>query len=177
MSSAMSSATSPAKQLMRRACGETCSPSYPPPFASNVDANPHQAPFDGRTPMTSSGAARYAAAVAAGRIERDQAQLAIVEKMAQLDARFSNGRVTDKSSVLAWLFASRERALAPLKGIYLYGDVGRGKTMLMDFFFESSSVVRKRRAHFHEFMLDVHERIYLIRDKMKFGEHADEDPI
>src|SRR5215831_17262454 len=127
--------------------------------------------------MTSPVATRYTAAVAAGRIERDEAQVAIVEKMARLEARISDRPLTDKSSVLAWLFASRERALAPLKGIYLYGDVGRGKTMLMDFFFESSSVVRKRRAHFHEFMLDVHERIYLIRDKMKFGEHADEDPI
>jgi cell division protein ZapE len=82
-----------------------------------------------------------------------------------------------KSSALGWLFASRERAQPPIKGLYIYGEVGRGKTMLMDMFFESSPVERKRRAHFHEFMLDVHERIYLIRQKMKFGEHAGEDPI
>jgi len=49
--------------------------------------------------------------------------------------------------------------------------------MLMDLFFEASPVVRKRRAHFHEFMLDVHERIYGFRQKMKLGEHADADPI
>ncbi len=49
--------------------------------------------------------------------------------------------------------------------------------MLMDFFFESSPVVRKRRAHFHEFMLDVHERLRAIRQKMKFGEYQGEDPI
>jgi cell division protein ZapE len=49
--------------------------------------------------------------------------------------------------------------------------------MLMNFFFESSPAVHKRRAHFHEFMLDVHERIYVVRDKMKFGEHAGDDPI
>jgi cell division protein ZapE len=49
--------------------------------------------------------------------------------------------------------------------------------MLMDLFFDTSPVERKRRAHFHEFMLDVHERIYLIRQKMKFGEHEGEDPI
>ena len=49
--------------------------------------------------------------------------------------------------------------------------------MLMDLFFDSSPVERKRRAHFHEFMLDVHERIYLIRQKMKFGEHIGADPI
>jgi len=127
--------------------------------------------------MTSSVATRYTAAVAAGRIERDEGQLAVVEKMAQLEARISDRPLAHKSSALGWLFARRERALAPLKGIYLYGEVGRGKTMLMDFFFESSLVVRKRRAHFHEFMLDVHERIYVIRNKMKFGEHADKDPM
>ena len=68
----------------------------------------------------------------------------------------------------------RSRAI---KGLYIYGDVGRGKTMLMDLFFEASPVERKRRAHFHEFMLDVHERIYAVRQDMKLGEHAGEDPI
>jgi cell division protein ZapE len=49
--------------------------------------------------------------------------------------------------------------------------------MLMDFFFEASPVVRKRRAHFHEFMIDVHERVHAFRQKMKLGEHAGEDAI
>ena len=49
--------------------------------------------------------------------------------------------------------------------------------MLMDLFFEASPVVRKRRAHFHEFMIDVHERVHAFRQKMKLGEHAGEDPI
>jgi len=127
--------------------------------------------------MASSVATHYAANVAAGRIERDDAQLVIVEKMTELEARIAEYRLARKSSALGWLFASRERALPPIKGIYIYGDVGRGKTMLMDLFFESSPVARKRRAHFHEFMLDVHERIHAIRQKMKFGEHADDDPL
>ena len=99
--------------------------------------------------MASSIAKRYEAAAAAGRIERDEAQLAVVAKMAQLEARIAEQRLAHKSSVLGWLFASRERAPAPLKGLYIYGEVGRGKTMLMDLFFESSPVTRKRRAHFH----------------------------
>jgi cell division protein ZapE len=127
--------------------------------------------------MTNSVTAQYAAGVAAGRVESDAAQLAVLEKMARLETRIAEYRLTRKSSSLGWLFASRERALPRIKGIYLYGDVGRGKTMLMDFFFETSPVARKRRAHFHEFMLDVHERIHAIRQDMKRGEHAGEDPI
>ena len=126
--------------------------------------------------MASSVAKRYAADVAAGRIESDDAQLAIVEKLAQLEQRIEH-RSTHNSSALGWLFAIGERAQPPIKGLYIYGEVGRGKTMLMDLFFENSPVERKRRAHFHEFMLDVHEHIYLIRQKMKFGEHAGADPI
>ena len=124
--------------------------------------------------MASSVANRYAADVATGRVERDDAQLAIVEKMTRLEERISE-YLSRKSSALDWLFASREQS--PIKGLYIYGEVGRGKTMLMDLFFEASPVERKRRAHFHEFMLDVHERIYLIRQKMKLGEHASADPI
>jgi cell division protein ZapE len=127
--------------------------------------------------MANSVAAFYAASVAAGRLEYDAGQRAVVEKLAQLEARIAERRLAHKSSALGWLFASRERALAPINGLYLYGDVGRGKTMLMDFFFENSPVARKRRAHFHEFMLDVHERIYAVRQGMKLGEHADADPI
>jgi cell division protein ZapE len=125
--------------------------------------------------MASSVANRYATDVAASRIERDDAQLAIVEKMTRLEERISE-YLSRKSSALDWLFASREQP--PVKGLYIYGEVGRGKTMLMDLFFDSSPVERKRRAHFHEFMLDVHERIYLIRQKIKFGEHeGGDDPI
>jgi cell division protein ZapE len=128
-------------------------------------------------PMASSVSAQYAAGVAAGRVESDDAQLAVLEMMARLEQRIVQYRLARKSSALGWLFASRESALPPIKGLYIYGDVGRGKTMLMDFFFEASPVVRKRRAHFHEFMLDVHERIFAVRQKMKLGDYHGEDPI
>jgi cell division protein ZapE len=127
--------------------------------------------------MASSVATRYDANVASGRIERDDAQLAIVEKLTQLEERIAQHNSTRNSSPLGWLFAAAERTQPPIKGFYIYGEVGRGKTMLMDLFFENSPVAHKRRAHFHEFMLDVHERIYLIRQKMRFGDHVGEDPI
>ena len=78
------------------------------------------------TSTVSSVATRYAANVAAGRIERDDAQLAIIEKMMRLEERISE-YCSRKSSALDWLFASREHP--PIKGLYIYGEVGRGKTM------------------------------------------------
>jgi cell division protein ZapE len=127
--------------------------------------------------MASSVTAQYAAAVAAGRVERDDAQVAVVETLARLEARIVEYRLARKSSSLGWLFGGREKAQPQIKGLYIHGPVGRGKTMLMDFFFEASPVARKRRAHFHEFMLDVHERVFAFRQKMKLGEHENGDPI
>jgi cell division protein ZapE len=127
--------------------------------------------------MASSITAQYEAGVAAQLIERDAAQLDVVERLARLEARILEHRLARKSSSLGWLFAKTVGALPPIKGLYIFGEVGRGKTMLMDLFFAASPVVRKRRAHFHEFMLDVHERIYELHQKMKLGEHAGEDPI
>ena len=127
--------------------------------------------------MANSVTAQYAAGVAAGSVESDDAQLSVIDMMARLEARIVEHRLARKSSALGWLFASRESARPPIKGLYIFGEVGRGKTMLMDFFFEMSPVVRKRRAHFHEFMLDVHERIHAVRQKMKLGEYAGEDPV
>src|ERR1700730_12072689 len=127
--------------------------------------------------MASSITARYAAGVAGGRVERDAAQVAVVGMLAQLEERLVEHRLARKSSSLGWLFASRGKNDALLKGLYIYGDVGRGKTMLMDLFFEASPVARKRRVHFHEFMADVHARVHAVRRKMKLGEHEGEDPI
>jgi cell division protein ZapE len=127
--------------------------------------------------MANSVTAHYAAAVAAGHVESDDAQLVVLGMMARLETRIADYRLARKSSSLGWLFASRERTLPRIKGLYIYGDVGRGKTMLMDFFFETSPVERKRRAHFHEFMLDVHQRVHAVRQEIKRGEHEGEDPI
>jgi cell division protein ZapE len=125
--------------------------------------------------MSASVSAQYAAQVAAGKIERDDAQQAIVDRLAQLENALAERRLARKSSSLGWLFGSREAE--PIKGLYIFGDVGRGKTMLMDMFFAASRVVRKRRVHFHEFMGEVHERIHALRQKAKLGEISGEDPI
>ena len=120
---------------------------------------------------------RYAALVAGGEIERDPAQEAVAARLTQLDARLAQHRLARKSSSLGWLFARRNNNGGMPKGLYLWGEVGRGKTMLMDLFFAGRPVVRKRRAHFNEFMLDVHERVHAWRQQRKRGEVSGEDPI
>jgi cell division protein ZapE len=119
---------------------------------------------------------RYEALIAAGEIERDPAQADVVNKLARLQSQLASQRLATKSSALGWLFGRRESA-DPVKGLYIHGEVGRGKTMLMDLFFQTCDMPRKRRVHFHEFMLDVHERVYAYRQKIKRGEITDEDVI
>jgi cell division protein ZapE len=119
----------------------------------------------------------YASLIAAGEIESDLAQEAAVGRLARLEAQLAEHRLARKSSSLGWLFGAHAKASEPTKGLYIHGDVGRGKTMLMDLFFASTAVVRKRRAHFHEFMADVHERVFAFRQKQKYGQLNNGDPI
>jgi cell division protein ZapE len=119
---------------------------------------------------------RYAAMVAEGRIERDPAQVEAIARLSDIDQQISARRLASKSSSLGWLFGNREKQ-NPVKGLYVFGGVGRGKTMLMDLFFESTRIERKRRIHFHEFMADAHERVHEFRQKLKRGEIVDQDAI
>jgi cell division protein ZapE len=126
--------------------------------------------------MPASITERYAALVAAGEIERDPAQEALTRRLDKLAGDLAEHRLARKSSALGWLFGRREQQ-APLKGLYIHGEVGRGKTMLMDLFFEQVPHARKRRAHFHEFMADVHERVHAYRQRQKNGTRANGDPL
>ncbi len=127
--------------------------------------------------MSDTFSTRYAALIAAGKIEADPAQAALAGHLAALEQRLNENRLARKSSSLGWLFGKREKSGPPLKGLYVYGEVGRGKTFLMDLFFTTSAVRRKRRAHFHEFMADVHERIYTFRQEDKGASGMGEDPL
>jgi cell division protein ZapE len=126
--------------------------------------------------MPTSISSRYADLIATGEIERDPAQEAVIGKLAEIETRLHEQALARKSSALGWLFGRREKA-ASVRGLYIHGDVGRGKTMLMDLFFATSTVPRKRRAHFHEFMQDVHERVHAFRHQLKYGEIAGDDPV
>src|SRR5258708_32295585 len=122
--------------------------------------------------------AQYAALVDTGEIERDRAQEAVLDRLAVLDQRLMQHRLARKSSSLGWLFGARERREEPIRGLYVFGEVGRGKTMLMDLFCGASAGLRKRRAHFHEVMGDVHERVREFRHQIKLGAISNgDDPI
>jgi cell division protein ZapE len=118
---------------------------------------------------------QYQALVSSGAIEADPAQARAVEAIAALDATLASYKPPRKQGFLGRLFADKNGG--PPRGLYVHGEVGRGKTMLMDLFFQSSSVRHKRRAHFHEFMAEVHERIYGFRQNIARGEIADGDVI
>ena len=112
-----------------------------------------------------------------GKITRDPQQVQIARKLDQVVEALRTRQIASKSSALGWLFASRRKTADPIKGLYIHGSVGRGKTMLMDMMFEHAPIKRKRRAHFHEFMADVHARIHAHREKLKRGETKQTDPV
>ena len=128
-------------------------------------------------PVNRALAARYAALVSAGEITEDPAQLEAVYQLDLLNTKLGEVRLASKSSSLGWLFRRNKDLWKTVEGLYMWGGVGRGKTMLMDLFFEITVIRRKRRAHFHEFMADVHDRIHDYRQRLKRGEVKGDDPI
>jgi len=103
---------------------------------------------------------RYRALVAAGELRSDLEQEAAAARLGRLAADLE--AVPKKGSIL---WRALGRMPDPPRGVYLWGGVGRGKSMLMDLFFGTVDIRRKRRVHFHEFMLEVHERLNAERQK------------
>jgi len=104
--------------------------------------------------------ARYDALIAAGELKPDPDQRAAALRLGQLQAELE--AVPRRGSTL-WRMLG-QKPDAP-RGVYLWGSVGRGKSMLMDLFFGCLAIHRKRRVHFAEFMLEVHQRIAVERKK------------
>ena len=92
-----------------------------------------------------------------GEVTRDARQVEVARHFDRLVRDLAASGVATKSNVIGWMF-SRKKPVE-VRGLYVHGGVGRGKTMLMDMFFEAAPVKRKRRVHFHEFLADVHGRI------------------
>ena len=112
--------------------------------------------------MTQKLLERYRQMVASGEIASDQAQAAAVEKLQILSNRLASYTPPKKTDLFA--FFTRRSGAVP-SGLYMFGSVGRGKTMLMDMFFDTVPFAKKRRVHFHEFMAETHDRIAEARKK------------
>jgi cell division protein ZapE len=102
-----------------------------------------------------------------GSLQSDAGQRAVAARLDVLAVEVQ-AFVQTRSRLFARL---RKSSTVTPRGLYIHGGVGRGKTMLMDLFFDTVDLAQKRRAHFHAFMADVHDRIAMARKS------ADGDPI
>jgi cell division protein ZapE len=132
--------------------------------------------------------AEYQSLMQEGELKPDADQARTVAELERLYLELINfaaekKRFSVKNGWLAGFFRWFSNDEKPPRGIYLYGGVGRGKSMLMDLFFSVVPLTSKRRVHFHEFMLDIHTRLEAAhslstKKRIQHGEQAhNEDPI
>lgn len=120
---------------------------------------------------------RYRELVASGALEKDAAQEDAALRLQSLSEALTRTARTP--------FRFIGRKSSPPKGIYIWGAVGRGKSLLMDIFFNNTAAPSKRRVHFHEFMAETHERIAdwraadekTRRRRSKINKDAPDDPM
>ena len=100
----------------------------------------------------------YQALSALNHFNYDYSQVNAVTKLAELSHKIY------KQEQQPWFVKKLNKSL-PISGLYFYGRVGRGKTMLMDLFFQNLSITAKKRIHFHHFMEEVHQQLNLYTGK------------
>ena len=119
--------------------------------------------------------AAYEQRLSSGEMQADAGQAGAVAALDRLETELSEAKTTG----IAALFKKPE----PVRGVYLWGPVGRGKSALMDLFFETSDVAKKRRVHFHMFMAEVHGLVNAWRTgdaaarQARFGTSRGDDPV
>jgi cell division protein ZapE len=103
--------------------------------------------------------AAYDALVVGGELRPDPEQRAAAERLNHLQEELE---AAPPRGSLLWRITGRKPTIP--RGVYLWGAVGRGKSMLMDLFYDQLHIQRKRRVHFHAFMLDVHAQMRAVRE-------------
>lgn len=102
----------------------------------------------------------YRHRIADGMLEPDPQQAAAIDALDRLETRLTEPAATPSF----WSRLTGSAAQPGIRGVYLHGPVGRGKTLVMDLFFEAVAVRRKRRVHFHAFMLETHRKLHKARE-------------
>ncbi|MBB5073728.1 cell division protein ZapE [Bartonella callosciuri] len=128
----------------------------------------------------------YKELVSKGEISFDSVQLDLTEHFDSLLQKISEKNIS-RSWAFWHLFKRKKQTFSLVsgqgdgdslfQGLYIYGEVGRGKTMLMDLFFSCLPQERKKRAHFNDFMAEVHERINIYRKASKDAKSGQNNPI
>lgn len=121
----------------------------------------------------------YRQALRDGKLTPDSAQSLAVEKLQSLHIALAGyrpgqglggwksrfGLSPKKSPGLNWRHSDAVGE-EPKQGLYMFGQVGRGKSMLMDLFYHAATIPAKKRVHFHEFMRDIHREIHAWRSEI-----------
>ncbi|GAB5389771.1 MAG: cell division protein ZapE [Alphaproteobacteria bacterium] len=132
-------------------------------------------------PNTVGPIAEYRARLDRGEIKPDPAQALAAEKLQALYHALKDyepGQRKDAASKWANRFGlARSPEVETPRGLYMHGDVGRGKSMVMDLFFDTLPNPRKRRVHFHAFMQEVQGKMHQWRQLVNSGQEKDGDPI
>lgn len=131
----------------------------------------------------------YQALLDTGELQPDPHQSKAISALARVEADLDDypGVPSSATQMRRWrlsrLFSWGDKAVDAPRGLYMWGGVGRGKSMLMDLFYDHAPIASKRRVHFHEFMASVHDDIAAFRkmspsERIEFGAAAgSDDPI
>ena len=116
---------------------------------------------------------KYEELIAEGLITADPVQATAIGALEKLgDILDAYSAQMGKQGWAARLGFGAQKRQPPM-GLYIWGGVGRGKSMIMDLFYEQSAIEQKQRVHFHAFMQEVHKRLHTFREAQKAGKVAD----